>query len=264
MKPDNSNKKLTVILPCAGAGSRLGLKTPKELFDISTTCENPKHMKPVKLIDYSLQHIRSFPSKKRLKVAVVIQPWKKDVSQYVEEQLPGIEVETIIFNPDYKEWPGSVFSAGGTFSEFNMVLLPDSYLSLSKKTTPNHVTTIDSMGKSLLQHMQETLTHHSVVFGSINCNDPDTLKSMGALSVKNGLVTNFQDKPSDSISSFNAYWGCYGFRKDIAQALYHFLISSVQHHTLPLKDQIFNPPATITIPTYYDLGTWDRIKKLIK
>jgi UDP-N-acetylglucosamine pyrophosphorylase len=46
MTPDTS--KITIILPCAGSGSRLGLSEPKELFEISPE---------IRLIDFSSAHI---------------------------------------------------------------------------------------------------------------------------------------------------------------------------------------------------------------
>ena len=44
-------KRVTIILPCAGEGKRLGAKGPKELFEIYPG---------KKLIDYSLEHIKAF------------------------------------------------------------------------------------------------------------------------------------------------------------------------------------------------------------
>ncbi|MCP5049152.1 MAG: hypothetical protein GY940_18430, partial [bacterium] len=74
-----NDKKITVILPCAGEGSRMGLETPKELFEIfpgNDAAGKSAKGKPVKLIDFSLEHIRAFPDRRALRVAVVVRPWK--------------------------------------------------------------------------------------------------------------------------------------------------------------------------------------------
>ncbi len=112
---------LTVILPCAGEGNRLGLDIPKELFEI---------VPGTRLIDFSLNHIRAVPVGIEVKVAVVVRPWKKEVVDYVSRKLPGTAVEAVLFDDAYSEWPGSVYSASGFFSAHNLVLLPDSCLCL--------------------------------------------------------------------------------------------------------------------------------------
>jgi hypothetical protein len=245
-----TGRQMTIILPCAGEGSRLGLKTPKELLEI----------KPgIRLIDFSLKHILAFPHKEQLKVAVVVRPWKMEVIEYVSAQLKGITVETVMFDDKYMEWPGSVYSANKIFSRYNLVLLPDSYLGLSPRLKDFPV--FYENGKTLVETMSEALSIHKVVFGSIECRDRDTLANLGAMRVENGLVLEFQDKPSDSFERFDSYWGCYGFRAEYGKELYDFLIHSVHRQSLSLKEQPFYPPGIIPIPEYYDLGTWENIDR---
>jgi hypothetical protein len=235
-----SKNEITIILPCAGEGSRLGLKTPKELYEI---------FPGVRLIDFSLKHIRAFSCKEKLRIAVVVRPWKTEVVDYVSAQLPGIVVEAVWFDDNYMEWPGSVYSAKKLFSRYNLALLPDSYLGLV------------SGKKTLVESMIDSLSFHKVVFGGVDCTDPDILENLGAMRVENGLVSSFQDKPLDSLEQFNCFWGCYGFRKECGKTLYDFLIHSIQRQPLPLTEQPFYPPGTIPISVYYDLGTWENIDR---
>ncbi|UCH92372.1 MAG: 2-C-methyl-D-erythritol 4-phosphate cytidylyltransferase, partial [Candidatus Aminicenantes bacterium] len=198
-----TDRELTIILPCAGEGSRLGINTPKELFEI---------VPGTRLIDFSLKHILAAPRKEKITAAVVTRPWKTQVVEYVTEQLPGIPVQTVIFNDDYREWPGSVYSAQEVFSRNNLVLLPDSFLGLS--ATFKEVVTIDSNGKTLVELVSDALHRHKVVFGCIKCTEVKVLETLGAVRMENGIVTAFQDKPktSESIEQFNGFWGCYAFR----------------------------------------------------
>jgi len=242
------DKETTIILPCAGEGNRLGLKTPKELFEIFPGNSGAG----TKLIDFSLKHISAFPYKEKITVAVVIRPWKTGVAEYVARQLPGITVKTVMFNENYNEWPGSVYSAKNFFSKNNLVLLPDSYLGLCADSR-----------KTLVELVLDSLALYKVVFGCLKCTgkDVEILRTLGAVTVEDGIVTAFQDKPVESLHRFNGFWGCYGFRKEYGESLYHFLIGSVQHRSLPLTEQPFYPPGAIRLGAYYDLGTWENIDR---
>jgi hypothetical protein len=251
MKPD---KDITIILPCAGEGSRMDLKTPKELFEI---------VPGTRLIDFSLRHILAFPRKKKITVAVVIRPGKTEVAEYAAGQLPGIPVETVMFNHDYREWPGSVYSAREVFSKKNLVLLPDSFLSLSTGVKGMDPITTDPGGKTLVELMEGALSEHKAVFGCIECKDYEILKTLGAVRMENGAISAFQDKPTNSLSGYNGFWGCYGFRNEYGKVLYDYLIHSVRHQPLPLTEQPFFPPGVILLGAYYDLGTRESIRRFL-
>ena len=254
-----ADNRLTVILPCAGQGSRLGLKTPKELFEI---------VPGIRLIDFSLQHILAVAQKKNIHItaAVVIRPGKSEVAEYVSQRLPGIAVKTVMFNPRYQEWPGSVYSAQEVFSKNNLVLLPDSYLSLMTPSREKTIATRDSRGKTLAESVSEALSRSKVVFGCIECRDGERLKTLGAVKIEKGIVTALRDKPQPGKQreSFNGFWGCYAFTKKYGKPLYDFLISSVHHRSLPLTGQPFYPPGVIPVADYYDLGTRENIERFIK
>ncbi|MCP5102088.1 MAG: hypothetical protein GY950_01850 [bacterium] len=242
----------TVILPCAGAGNRLGLETPKELFEI---------LPGTRLIDFSLDHIEAFANKQELtkyeiRVAVVIRPWKREVAEYVSQKLPGITVETVLFNDTYREWPGSVYSASGFFSGYNLVLLPDSCLRLRECDVG-----CNAEGKTLLELVTVALNKYNVIFGCVPCTEPGVLKNLGAVKTEGDRVTAFQDKPSQHLDRFNGFWGCYGFRKDYGKTLYEFLIQSVHHEPVVLEEQPFYPVGAVPLHSYRDLGTWETINQ---
>jgi len=251
---------LTVILPCAGEGNRLGLDTPKELFEI---------VPGTRLIDFSLHHIAAASERIKseiesgieIKVAVVIRPGKEAVVEYVSRELPGITVETVLFNDVYREWPGSVYSASGSFSAHNLVLLPDSCLRLREGASCGAAVCFNEAGKTLVELVSEALGDFKVVFGSVACADPNVLKSLGAMRVEGGRVTAFQDKPVQDIDGFNSFWGCYGFRGEFGKSLYGFLIQSVHHRAVSLEAQPFYPVGVVPLHSYLDLGTWESIDR---
>lgn len=252
-----ADKEITIILPCAGEGSRLGLDSSKELFEI---------VPGTRLIDFSLKHILAAPDKEKIIIAVVTRPWKTEVVEYVSDQLPGYPVETVIFNDNYQEWPGSVYSAKDLFSKNNLVLLPDSFLSLSAHSIMENPAITDSNDRTLIELVSNALRRHKVVFGCIKCTDVKVLETLGAVRMQKGIVTAFQDKPrsNEFAGQFNGYWGCYAFGKEMGKSLYDFLIHSVIHQPLPLKAQPFYPPGVIPIGEYYDMGTWENIERFKK
>jgi len=250
----NYETGFTVVLPCAGSGARLKLKGPKELFEI---------LSGIRLIDFSLAHIGATLPLSGIKVAVVIRPGKEEVVEHVRRKLPGIRVKKVFFNDSYYEWPGSVFSARSTFSDNNLVLLPDSILNVGGIPAGSEKVPIcrDHKGFTLIKSVIDGLSAYKVVFGWIPCDDRQELKNLGALRVEEGMVTAFQDKPVDSFESYNGYWGCYAFRKEVGESLYRFLVNSVRRRPTSLAEQSFHPAAAIRLHSYRDLGTWPAIRR---
>ena len=197
----------------------------------------------------------------------MIRPGKFEVVEYVRQRLPEITVETVMFNPCYQEWPGSVYSAKKVFSENNLVLLPDSYLSLIPPAKGETLAVTYPSGKTLAEAVVDALYQYKVVFGCIACKDWQRLKTLGAVRMEKGIVTAFQDKPLPGEmlkESYNGFWGCYAFAKEYGKSLYDFLIPSLHHHPLRLTEQHFYPPGVIPVVDYYDLGTWENIKRFKK
>lgn len=239
---------ITVILPCAGEGSRLNLEYPKELFEI---------YKDIKLIDFSLQHILYSFNKRNinLKVSVVITEKKEQVFNYIKDKLYPIAVTKVYFNKNYQEWPGSVYSATEMFSDNNLVLLPDSYLTLSKNNRY-----INSEGKTLLDIVIANLKKYDVIFGYKKTNSNNSLKNLGAMFVKNNIITKFKDKPQEKLYKYNSFWGCYGFKNIAYDKLYEFLVNSISSKNLTNESEFPYQFGGFPLNAYYDLGTWENIK----
>jgi hypothetical protein len=243
---------ITVILPAAGAGTRLGLTYPKELYEV----------KPgVKLIDFSLTHIKKhlekFP-RTDLKVAVVITKGKLSVYEYVKSKLPDARVVAVLFDEAYFEWAGSVYSANEHFSEKNIVMLPDSVIEVGKENP-----LYDDDGKTLIEKMNEALENNPVAFGTVSCKNKNKLSNLGALFVKDEKVLCFQDKPETGLEKYNAFWATYAFKKESAHDLYDFLLHSIKHESPDYEKQLFYPAAGSMLYSYHDLGTWEAIERFL-
>jgi hypothetical protein len=246
--------ELNVILPCAGAGKRLGLSYPKELYEI---------LPGIRLIDFSLNHVLAFYKKNcsfknriELKISVVIRPGKEEIIDYIRYRCPFIEIVPVLFNNDYFEWPGSVYSAQAVFEKKNLVLLPDSLLLVD-----NHCIYCNQQGKTLLEMVLSALEQNNVCFGYIACSEPIILRQMGAMRISHGKVELFCDKPHRMTSLYNSYWGCYGFLKSFGKELYNFLIDSLLHKKTSICGCSFNSVGVFPLSGYYDLGTWSMISQ---
>jgi Radical SAM superfamily/Iron-sulfur cluster-binding domain len=248
----NPPTSLTVILPCAGSGSRLGLQSPKELHEIAPSYP---------LIRYSLEHIQTYLKSLTnpdisIRIAVVIRRGKEAVYEYVKSFLPESNVSKAYFNDNFREWPGSVMSAHRCFSDVNLVLLPDSLLSLSDDS-PFY----NADGMTLCRIMMEHLTIRPVAFGWVPCRNPDVLSGLGAVHCdETDCISRFEDKPKEHTDRYNGFWGCYGFRREAGKSLYEFLIQTVEQTTVPIIDQSFHPVTGFPLFSYRDLGSWPSIE----
>jgi hypothetical protein len=246
-------KNLSVILPCAGSGTRLGLDFPKELYEIYDG---------FKLIDFSLNHILAFLDKNpeiNLKIIAVTTPSKKTILDYIKKKVKGKNVINVFFNEKYYEWAGSVYSAASHFEENNIVLLPDSSMRLSMANVY-----FDDKGKTLIEKMIDSLNNSMVSFAYKMCRDIERLSKLGSLYVYDSKIYLFQDKPDDNVRNYNAFWASYGFNKCCAKELYLFLKESILHNKPEFEKQVFYPSGGFEIADYHDLGTWESINSFLK
>lgn len=257
MIPPAPSGTVTVILPCAGEGRRLGYDGHKELFPI---------LPGVRLIDFSLEHV--VESGKWLtavpgwdiRVVLVIRPSKMDIIEYVRQKLPDISVMHVPFDTNLVEWPGSVHSAKEHYGDINLVLLPDSRMALSRNCLAR-----DRAGYPVLFHVMRCLKTHSVVFGYRRCRDAETLRRLGAVHVIHGrtdvpFIERFQDKPGTGFDRFNGFWCCYAFTRPSAGMLYRFLRKSVLHEQADISAEAFHPVAAFSVSEYRDLGTPEAVR----
>ena len=237
--------KLTVILPSAGKGTRLNLPYPKEILRLDN--DNA-------LIDNCFNFFRDY-GRKDIEFVVVINENKPELLTYLAKYKNRFNISFIYQNPNEKEYTGAIKSARPLFGEHNLVLLPDTLMTLQP-------------GEDLYTLIMTALEETGFTFLYKEELDNSVLKTKGALNINaEGLVLNYVDKPEDNkLGLYNAFWCAFGFRRRTFDQCMNFMEKS----TLKLKTnekEIQSTPIygskAIKVKDYVDLGTWSEIRRLL-
>lgn len=236
--------KLTVILPAAGKGKRLNLPYPKEILRLN---------KEKALIDNSFDFFDGLP-RNQVEFVVVINEEKTEIIKYLAKYKSKFDICFTYQKPDEIEYTGAIKSAKHLFGENNIVLLPDTLLTLPK-------------GVSLAQTVQHHLDTYDFAFLFKPETDKQMLMTKGCVQLdENMQVLAYEDKPFDNISKFNGYWCSFAFRKRAFDDCIAFMEQSTLKRGLPklLIEQtpIFRSKS-IEVEDFKDLGTWDQITKIL-
>ena len=237
--------KLTIILPAAGKGTRLNLPYPKEILRLDN--DNA-------LIDNCFNFFRDY-GRKDIEFVVVINENKPELLTYLAKYKNRFNISFIYQNPNEKEYTGAIKSARPLFGEHNLVLLPDTLMTLQP-------------GEDLYTLIMTALEETGFKFLYKEELDNSVLKTKGALNINaEGLVLNYVDKPEDNkLGLYNAFWCAFGFRRRTFDQCMNFMEKS----TLKLKTnekEIQSTPIygskAIKVKDYVDLGTWSEIRRLL-
>lgn len=237
-------KKLTVILPAAGKGTRLNLPYPKEILRLN---------KEQALIDHSFDLFNGLP-RDQIEFVVIINENKIEIVKYLAKYKSKYNVSFTYQNPDELEYTGAIKSARHLFGENNIVLLPDTVLTLAT-------------GVSLAQIVQQQLEIYSFAFLFKSETDERMLRTKGCLRLDENLeVLSYEDKPSHNLSRFDGYWCSFAFKRRAFDKSIAFMEQSTLN-TEKASLQIENTPIfrskVIEVEDYKDLGTWDEVAKIL-
>lgn len=227
---------ITVILPAAGKGTRLGLPYSKELYKITEDrC----------LIDYTFDLFKNVTID--VQFVVVINENKTDIVKYLGKYNDYFPISFIYQDSNQPEYTGAIMSARNHFTNYNVVLLPDSILKF--KNTFHW--------KDLSFYLKE----NQMAFFYVPETRQDMLRTKGALYVIDDIVTKYCDKPiHQDLAHFNAYWGGFAFTESASvMGLCWMKHSTMKHEIIELEP--VKGAAAIEIESYRDLGTWDEIKR---
>ncbi|MFI6697912.1 hypothetical protein ACIBJC_02865 [Streptomyces sp. NPDC050509] len=181
---------VSVILPCAGLGTRFSAPYPKELH-----CLAPE----VTVLDRSLETVVELTkSGLNVRLVVVFGTHKLETVRYLARYSETFHMVFVYQNESFEPGlDGAIRSALPMTQGPVALVLPDIVVSGG-----------DSAGSLLAALRHTEVTGWSVV--AAEERDPDILRQMGALAVveADGVLTvgAATDKPTDP-SGFNAFWG---------------------------------------------------------
>jgi len=236
--------KLTVILPAAGKGSRLNLPYPKEILRVD---------KEKALIDNSFDLFEGL-GRDDVEFIVVINEEKSEIIKYLSKYKSQYNVSFTYQNPNELEYTGAIKSAKHLFGENNIVLLPDTVLTLPAGINLAH---------EVLEHLEDK--RFAFLFKSET--NEKMLNTKGCLQLDSDKrVLDYEDKPTQNMSRFNGYWCAFAFKKNVFDECISFMEQSTlkleKSKTVIGQTSIFGSKA-IQVEDYKDLGTWEEIGKLL-
>ena len=237
--------KLTVIIPAAGQGSRLGLPYSKEILRVS---------EGQSLIDFSFDFFKDY-GRKDVEFIIVFNEFKLDIVKYLSKYKDRFNISFTYQNPNEQEYTGAIKSARHLFGEHNVVLLPDTLMQLSP-------------GVDLFKAIESSLTETGFTFFYKKENNPAMLKTKGALSVtEDSIIETYEDKPEEKLERFNAFWCSFAFRKRAFDQCIAFMEKSTLRQRVTV-DEIKNTPLYLSkgieVEDYIDLGTWPELTRFIR
>ena len=200
----NSTPNTTMIVPCAGFGTRVGSPPAKELL------VNPSTQRP--LIDHSLSVAQNHHWNK----VFITRPEKKILMDYVTnwEVSQKIKTQWVIVQKT-AEWPESVLKSAEFWSEKNILILPD--------------TSWDPAG--IENEIVRQLDYFDVCYGLFDVPDKQT---WGTVSIQEGAL-QLCEKPFNANSDFKA-WGLIAFKKNVGKILFKSILeSTMDHHVKSLQ-----------------------------
>ena len=236
--------KLTVILPAAGKGARLNLPYPKEMLRVN---------KEKALIDHSFD-LFSGLGRDDVEFVVVVNEEKTAIIQYLAKYKSQYNVSFTYQNPNEIEYTGAIKSAKHLFGENNIVLLPDTLLTLPE-------------GASLAHQVREHLEEKGFSFLFKPETNEQMLNTKGCLQLdKAQRVIAYEDKPSQKMSRFQGYWCAFAFKKEVFEESISFMEQStlkLEKCDIVIEQTSIFRSKVILVEDYKDLGTWEEIGKLL-
>ena len=237
-------KHLTVILPCAGLGSRLSLPFSKELFAVEWG---------VSLIDLSISHFLN-QTREQVSFVITITEDKTDIVRYLAKYKNKFNFLFTYFNPSFNDFPGSIKSARVAAGDYNLILLPDSKIELND-------------GENLYEMVIKKFDNsESFLICSKTQDDLYKSKKGCILIDEDSHIIDYEDKPQNT-QKFNSVWCGIGTTLSAWTSIENFITAGT-FKTIDFKD-IFKASSLygsepLIAKKFTDLGTWEDLRYYLK
>ena len=238
--------KYSIIVPCAGNASRLNIPFSKSLFPLK---------KGVVLIDHLFDIFYDYKSK--IKFVFIINEFCLDIVSYLYKYSTSFNFCFIFQKQSCPGMFGAVESAKEEFSDYNLVLLPDTILHFGFDKNQYFPQVVSQLKK------------HDLVFTISTNLSEKQLFDEGVVflsSEKENTIIEIIDKPHELIykpeyiSLKKGAWVSVAFSSSISDDI----LITMQKNILGtpfsnLNFQLLKKAGIVTIDNFYDLGVWSRI-----
>jgi dTDP-glucose pyrophosphorylase len=203
--------KTSIIVPCAGFGTRVGSPPAKELL------LHPETQRP--LIETCIDVAEFYG----WNLVFITRPEKKILMDYVLARLKEspVHCQWVLVNKT-EEWPDSILKSSDQWSEKNILILPDT----------------DWAPQGIESSLVEHLDIFDVSYGLFN---PSSTRTWGTVAISENRL-RLCEKPQQDDPEFAA-WGLIAFKKPFGKPLFSAILQSTMDHRvkeLPLKANSIN------------------------
>jgi UTP-glucose-1-phosphate uridylyltransferase len=227
---------LTVVLPCAGRGSRLILPFPKELLPVG---------RGRLLIDHALELILG--TGLHLRVLVLVDGSRCQTEQYVRSRLAGVSVATLRQAGDPGHLLDGVLETEPWWSEVNLVILPDQTFAYSTKAS------------AVLSGLRDSVLRHGFCFLGAR-KPPAALVGDAGLSLAGEppRVRALVDKPLRP-DDLDAGWAGFAWSGRESRPCLEALAEAERAPGVRMTTGALIGKPVVLIEQYSDCGTWDQV-----
>ncbi len=245
--------RYSIIIPCAGRASRLNIPFSKALFPVASDQT---------LIDNIFRLFQNIENKPRF--IIVINDESVDIVKYLYKYCDDFNISFVFQKKNEYDLIGAIKSASFEFSDYNMVLLPDTTLVL---------------GCDFDQYIHEVdakLKCNEIVFTVTTCLLDEKLYDLGVIIYDidaNSKVTvrNIIDKPKkENLSLINkssnyGAWASFTFTREIALNFLNLMEKNISGKEFASMDNsLLESMSLVFIKEFTDLGEWCRIYEYFK
>jgi choline kinase len=216
---------VTLLVPAAGFGERMGFPPAKELLI------RPGTNKP--FIDWPLE----LAIERNWRVVIISRQDKLSLNQYIENYInnyilahEGVSPIQLLKISSSTDWYDSVMQSESYWSNYNIVFLPDVYI--------NPITILDYLSGGLVDN-ELVVARHSVI-------DP---QNWGHIYDFNKKIY-FIEKPKVELVPSSVAWGLFGFQKKSGMAV----LTALWKSQIEQKIQVLEKTCTFfSLEAFYDL-----------
>lgn len=222
----------TVILPCAGAGSRLGLPFPKELAPLE-----PGRL----VIDSCLDLIRE--TGLDVRILLMDGGMREQTAAYIGRRLPRAPLARVRQDPDTRDMPDAVRCLEPWLGSITILMLPD---------------VIYSCTGDVLSRIGDRLLESGFCFAAAP-KPEEELGALGALRTRDDHVVAYEDKP-DVPGIYDSAWGMFGFSGPDGLAGLDLITASTLRQVRGPVTALQGTPV-VWLDDFRDCGTWDSYQR---